>query len=117
MMGIKVGESQARSEVRLSQCVKRPGELRTCPSITWAQDSWELSVPIQCSEQAQRCWMERAWALSGELSVPIPVCPSIVWAHGLARAAQRTPGIVWAHKAEKKKNEVGEEKNSGSTEI
>lgn len=40
MMGAEVGEHQARSEV------KRPRELRARPSITWAQESGELSVPI-----------------------------------------------------------------------
>lgn len=45
-MGIKVGGHLARGEVRLSLCMKMPRGLGACSSLTWAQESGELSVPI-----------------------------------------------------------------------
>lgn len=108
MTGLKVGGHHGRGEVRLSQCAKRPRELGVCPSITWAQESRELSVPTQrLGREAQGAWMEHAPVLFGYRSPESSVWPSIVWALRLGKLKECL-GIVWAHKV-KKKNKTKKE--------
>lgn len=87
MMGVKVGGHQARGEVRLSQRVKRPRELGECPSITWAQ-----CAHPSFGKRSSGSPDGGAWAWFEHRSPGSSVCPSIVWAQGLTRAAQRVPG-------------------------